>query len=185
MKATGIVRRIDELGRVVIPKEIRRTLRIREGDPLEIYTDEEGEVILKKYSPIEDLSDFANEYAESLHKILGHIACVADKDVIVAVAGIPQARFKKEKISEDLERIINEKKMVLANRANKDTIYPLLEREGGQTEYTSQVIVPIISGGESIGAVILLSKEPNVAMGDTELKIAQAAAAFIGKQMEQ
>ncbi|MBM7582457.1 AbrB family transcriptional regulator (stage V sporulation protein T) [Caldicoprobacter guelmensis] len=185
MKATGIVRRIDELGRVVIPKEIRRTLRIREGDPLEIYTDEEGEVILKKYSPIEDLSDLADEYVESLHKILGHITCVSDKDFIVAVAGIPQARFKKEKISEDLERIINEKKMVLANRANKDAIYPVLEKEGGQIDYTAQVIVPIISGGESIGAVILLSKEPNITMGDTEMKIAQAAAAFIGKQMEQ
>lgn len=185
MKATGIVRRIDELGRVVIPKEIRRTLRIREGDPLEIFTDHEGEVILKKYSPIGELSDFAGEYAESLHKILGHIACVTDKDVVVAVAGDPKTHWKKEKISTDLEHIIKEKKVVMANRSNGDVICHVIEKEAEQAEYTAQVIAPIVSGGEANGAVILLSKEPGVAMGDTEMKIAEAAAAFIGKQMEQ
>ena len=93
MKATGIVRRIDDLGRVVIPKEIRRTLRIREGDPLEIFVDREGEVILKKYSPIGELGDFAKEYADSLYEALGHIACIADRDTIVAVSGAPKKEF--------------------------------------------------------------------------------------------
>ena len=87
MKATGIVRRIDDLGRVVIPKEIRRTLRIREGDPLEIFTDREGGVILKKYSPIGELSEFATGYAETLAKTTGHIACITDKDTVIAVSG--------------------------------------------------------------------------------------------------
>src|SRR5690606_11016659 len=87
MKATGIVRRIDDLGRVVIPKEIRRTLRIREGDPLEIFVDRDGEVILKKYSPIGELGDFAKEYAESLHESTGHITMICDRDTIIAVAG--------------------------------------------------------------------------------------------------
>ena len=91
MKATGIVRRIDDLGRVVIPKEIRRTMRIREGDPLEIFTDREGEVILKKYSPIGELGEFATEYADSLNEALGHISCIADKDTIIAVAGAPKS----------------------------------------------------------------------------------------------
>ena len=96
MKATGIVRRIDDLGRVVIPKEIRRTLRIREGDPLEIFTDRGGEVILKKYSPMVDLSYFAQEYADSLAETTGHIAIIADQDEIVAVGGAPRRSFKNK-----------------------------------------------------------------------------------------
>ena len=88
MKATGIVRRIDDLGRVVVPKEIRRILRIREGDPLEIFTDKDGEIILKKYSPIGELSSFAQQYVESTAQILGCPVCVSDRDQIIAVAGI-------------------------------------------------------------------------------------------------
>ena len=98
MKATGIVRRIDDLGRVVIPKEIRRTLRIREGDPLEIFVDREGEVILKKYSPIGELGDFAKEYADSLHEAIGHIALIADRDNIITVAGAPKKEFLNKAI---------------------------------------------------------------------------------------
>ena len=90
MRATGIVRRIDELGRVVIPKEIRRTLRIREGDPLEIYTDRDGEVILKKYSPIGEMSSFAKDYTESLFRSLGHIAVIVDRYQVVAASGLPR-----------------------------------------------------------------------------------------------
>ena len=87
MKATGIVRRIDDLGRVVIPKEIRRTLRIREGDPLEIFTDREGGIILKKYSPINELTGFSREYAESLQDVIGHIILISDKDAFISVSG--------------------------------------------------------------------------------------------------
>ncbi len=185
MKATGIVRRIDDLGRVVIPKEIRRTLRIREGDPLEIFTDREGEVILKKYSPIGELSEFATEYVESLNKILGHIACVTDKDVVVAVAGEARKYLRNERISSDMERIINDKKVVVTNLSQQDTIYRISNNEPDKPEYTAQVFAPIVSAGESIGAVVLLSKDPDVTMGETESKIAEAAAAFLGKQMEQ
>lgn len=91
MKATGVVRRIDDLGRVVIPKEIRKVHRIKEGDPLEIFTDKEGEIILKKYSPIGELSEFASSYAETISKTTGHITCITDKDTVIAVSG----RFKK------------------------------------------------------------------------------------------
>ena len=87
MKATGIVRRIDDLGRIVIPKEIRRTLRIRESDPLEIFTDREGEIILKKYSPIGEMSTFAKQYAESLAQVSGHTALITDRDQFIAVSG--------------------------------------------------------------------------------------------------
>jgi len=93
MKATGIVRRIDELGRVVVPKEIRRTLRIREGDPLEIFTDRNGEIILKKYSPMGELGAFAKEYVEALNKSLGHIAMICDRDSVIATAGVQKKEY--------------------------------------------------------------------------------------------
>ncbi|MGB9813773.1 MAG: stage V sporulation protein T [Thermovenabulum sp.] len=186
MKATGIVRRIDDLGRVVIPKEIRRTLRIREGDPLEIFTDREGEVILKKYSPIGELGDFAREYAEALHDSLGHIACISDRDTIIAVSGAPKKELMEKPISSDLEAVMNERKTVLISKTSeKEYVKITTDDEDGKIRYTSQVIVPIIAEGDPIGAVILLSKEPNVAMGELEVKVAETAAGFLSRQMEQ
>jgi AbrB family transcriptional regulator (stage V sporulation protein T) len=182
MKATGIVRRIDDLGRVVIPKEIRRTMRIREGDPLEIFTDREGEVILKKYSPIGELSDFAKEYAESIQQATGHITCISDKDNIIAVIGITKKEYMGKKVSKELEEIIQNKKTI--NLENEKTI-KIVEDQEGETTFTAQVASPIVSQGDAIGAVILLSKENQIKMGDVEIKLAETAANFLGKQMEQ
>ncbi|MBM7855973.1 AbrB family transcriptional regulator (stage V sporulation protein T) [Desulfohalotomaculum tongense] len=186
MKATGIVRRIDDLGRVVIPKEIRRTLRIREGDPLEIFVDREGEVILKKYSPIGELGDFAKEYADSLHEALGHIACIADRDVIIAVSGAPKKELLNKPIGPLVERVMEERKAIIINNPEDDPA----AREGsiiddGNLKYTCEVIAPIIAEGDPIGAVILASKESDVKMGELELKLAETAAGFLAKQMEQ
>ncbi|HHU51016.1 MAG TPA: stage V sporulation protein T [Firmicutes bacterium] len=187
MKATGIVRRIDDLGRVVIPKEIRRTLRIREGDPLEIFVDREGEVILKKYSPIGELGDFAKEYAESLHESTGHIALIADRDIVVAVAGASKKEFLDKAISKAVESAIEDRRVVLMPKPG-DHKYcetcAVLDDEG-ECDFTAQVIAPIIAEGDPIGAVILTSREPGVVMGDMELKIAETAAGFLAKQMEQ
>lgn len=183
MKATGIVRRIDDLGRVVIPKEIRRTLRIREGDPLEIFTDKEGQVILKKYSPIGELSEFAKEYAESLHQSSGHITCIADKDTIIAVSGASKKEFLEKSISSDLERILQEKSTYIAKSTDDKKVSILADEN--EKRYTSEVIAPIISEGDTIGAVIFLSTDPNTKMGELEAKLAQSAAGFLGKQMEQ
>ncbi|ADL06891.1 stage V sporulation protein T [Thermosediminibacter oceani] len=184
MKATGIVRRIDDLGRVVIPKEIRRTLRIREGDPLEIFTDREGEVILKKYSPIGELAEFAKEYTEALHDSLGHIACIADRDAIIAVSGTPKKELMDKPLSSSMEAILEERKPVLIARTNeKEYVRITADDEDGKVRYTSQVIVPIIADGDPIGAVILLTKDPNVAMGELELKVAETAAGFLSRQM--
>ncbi len=184
MKATGIVRRIDDLGRVVIPKEIRRTLRIREGDPLEIFTDKDGEVILKKYSPIGELSDFATQYAESLHKTSGHITCITDRDTIIAVSGASKREFLEKPLSPDLERIIEEK-TTLVVKSPDDKAISITADESSDKKYTSQVVTPIISEGDPIGAVILLSTDPDTRMGEVEAKLAQSAAGFLGKQMEQ
>lgn len=186
MKATGIVRRIDDLGRVVIPKEIRRTLRIREGDPLEIFVDREGEVILKKYSPIGELGDFAKEYADSLYEALGHIACIADRDNIIAVSGAPKKEFLNKPIGNAVEKVMEDRKAIIINNPGED---PFCKDcaivEDGECKYSAEVIAPIISEGDPIGAVILASKEPNVKMGEMELKLAETAAGFLAKQMEQ
>lgn len=184
MKATGIVRRIDDLGRVVIPKEIRRTLRIREGDPLEIFTDKDGEVILKKYSPIGELGDFATQYADSIHKTSGHITCIADRDTIIAVSGASKKEFLEKSLSTEVERIIEEKN-TLVIKSSDDKSITILADEGTDKKYTSQVVSPIISEGDPIGAVMLLSSDPNIKMGEVEAKLAQSAASFLGKQMEQ
>lgn len=185
MKATGIVRRIDELGRVVIPKEIRRTLRIREGTPLEIFTDRDGEVILKKYSPIGELSDFAKEYTESLYKSLGHVAIICDKDVIVAVSGAGKKEYTEKPVSEDLEEVMQSRKPVLINQASGERPMAIGSDEEDTSIYSAQVIVPVLAEGEAIGAVIMLSKQPGVSMSDVEMKVAQTAAGFVGRQMEQ
>lgn len=182
MKATGIVRRIDDLGRVVIPKEIRRTLRIREGDPLEIFTDREGGVILKKYSPIGELTDFSKEYAESLQQSIGHIVLIADKDAFISVSGSPKKDYMERKVSQELEALMEERKAVLINDQSKTVP---LHNDEEQGKYTSQVIAPIIAEGDAIGAVIILSKQNDEKLGELELKLAETASAFLGKQMEQ
>ncbi|WP_040213837.1 stage V sporulation protein T [Clostridium polynesiense] len=184
MKATGIVRRIDDLGRVVIPKEIRRTLRIREGDPLEIFTDREGGVILKKYSPIEELTDFSKEYAEALQQTIGHIILIADKDAFISVSGAPKKDFIEKKISSELEKIIDDRKTVLIGD-NNGKIIPLYNDEDPQEKYFYQVISPIIAEGDAIGAVVIISKQAGEKLGELEIKLAETASAFLGKQMEQ
>lgn len=184
MKATGIVRRIDDLGRVVIPKEIRRTLRIREGDPLEIYTDRDGEVILKKYSPIGELGEFADAYAESLHNTSGHIIVVADRDSIIAVSGGSRKELLEKTLSPDIEKVIENRDMFIALSEESQRI-PVITDEKGSTKYTSQVISPIISEGDAIGAVMMLSTDPKIKMGDVEAKLVQSASGFLGRHMEQ
>jgi len=180
MKATGIVRRIDDLGRVVIPKEIRRTLRIREGDPLEIFTDREGEIILKKYSPIGELGTFAKEYAETLAKTSGHITCIVDKDQIIAVSGGAKKEFMEKHISRELEATINNRQVLSATRKESKFV-PVLEDDDTDS-YNNQVVAPIISEGDVLGAVVLLSADKK--MGEVEDKLALTAAGFLGKQME-
>lgn len=185
MKATGIVRRIDDLGRVVIPKEIRRTLRIREGDPLEIFVDREGEVILKKYSPIGELGDFAQEYADSLYDAIGHICLIADRDNIIAVAGAPKREFMNKPIASAVEKVMEDRKPVIINDPQEHKYCRECVLEGDECKFTAEVVAPIISEGDPIGAVIICSKQPDVKMTELELKLVETAATFLAKQMEQ
>lgn len=178
MKATGIVRRIDDLGRVVIPKEIRRTMRIREGDPLEIYTDNDGEVIFKKYSPIGELSHFANQYAEVLSKTCGLPVLISDRDVIVSSFGIPRKDTVEHRITEELEATLEQRKTFIY-----DGVHKILAAEG--IERPVSVASPILAAGDLTGTVVLLLGENPVKPSDTEIKLATAAASFLAKQMEE
>jgi AbrB family transcriptional regulator (stage V sporulation protein T) len=187
MKATGIVRRIDDLGRVVIPKEIRRTLRIREGDPLEIFVDREGEVILKKYSPIGELGDFAKEYAEALYENVGHVAMITDRDVVVAISGGNKREFLGRPLGKLLERCLEERKTVVMNDLNAQTDENdqiIVSGDGREYTLRAQVIAPIIAQGDPIGTVVIASKDSSAQLGETEVKLVETAACFLAKQME-
>ena len=162
MKATGIVRRIDDLGRVVIPKEIRRTMRIREGDPLEIYTEKDGEVIFKKYSPIGELGDFAVTYAETLNK----------------TAGVSKKEFLEKRVSPDIENLMSEKESF-----KSQGIEPGISIAEGNEQYNAGVVVPIVSEGDTIGSVIFVMNDRRDPT-ETEVKLAEAAAGFLGRHME-
>ncbi len=183
MKATGVVRRIDDLGRIVIPKEIRKVLRIKEGDPLEVFTDREGQIILKKYSPIGELSEFATEYAETLAKTTGHIACITDKDTVIAVSGASKKEYLEQAVSKDLEKIMDDKEAYIS-KENNNIAVPVTQNDKGDKKNNSQVVYPIISDGDVIGSVVLLSKDANTKMSEVENKVVQSAANFLGTQME-
>ncbi|GLF92533.1 stage V sporulation protein T [Bacillus safensis] len=177
MKATGIVRRIDDLGRVVIPKEIRRTLRIREGDPLEIFVDRDGEVILKKYSPISELGDFAKEYADALFDSLGHSILICDRDTYIAVSGSSKKEYLNKSISDLLERTMDQRNSVLEESKKEIQLI-----DGIDDDVSAYTIAPIVANGDPIGAVVLFSKERS--MGEVEHKAAETAAGFLARQME-
>ena len=182
MKATGIVRRIDDLGRVVIPKEIRRTMRIREGDPLEIYTDREGEVIFKKYSPIGELAVFAGEYAETLHKTCALSVVICDRDAIIATAGVPRKEYADKPLADEMEKII-ESRTLYVWREGTD---PVSVIEG--SAHTVRCAMPILSEGDIVGCVVSLSngekEDKKIPSVDVETKLIQTAAGFLGRQLE-
>ncbi len=177
MNATGNVRRIDDLGRVVIPKEIRRTMRIREGDPLEIFTEKDGEVIFKKYSPIGELGEFAITYAETLSKTSGKAALITDRDNIIAVSGLPKKELLERRVSSDVESVMNDKQ---AFRSASGDGIAVAE---GLDKYSADIVVPIVSEGDTIGSVIFIMKDGESA-SEIDSKLAESAAGFLGKHME-
>lgn len=182
MKATGIVRRIDDLGRVVIPKEIRRTLRIKEGTPLEIFTDREGEIILKKYSPIGELSIFAKEYAEALAQATGLLVCITDHDQVVAASGNGSRELAGKEISRELEKLIAEREGKCFQPGERGKI-PVTESHG--EIQGAEILQPVLCAGDAIGAVILIGRNEKHVFGNTEKMLVQTAAGFLGRQMEQ
>lgn len=176
MKATGIVRRIDDLGRVVVPKEIRRTLRIREGDPLEIFTDRDGEIILKKYSPIEELGEFAQQFCDAASQILNTTVCVSDHDTFIAAAGKEKKMFIGRMIHHELEQFIDKRK-TSSTRMEPDSFPELLDSVHFQNEH--QVAVTIICQGDAVGSVVIPYCDD-----DHSMILARTGAALLSIQME-
>jgi looped-hinge helix DNA binding domain, AbrB family len=179
MKATGIVRRIDDLGRVVIPKEIRRTMRIREGDPLEIYTEKDGEVIFKKYSPMGELSDFAEQICESMHKTTECPAVVCDRDSVIAAAGAGRKEILDRHISPELEEIMENRKGYQEEAGGRKV--PITDGDGAPI---AAVAVPIITEGDVLGCVVFIERSDGVRVTEVERKLANTVAGFLGRQME-
>lgn len=180
MKATGIVRRIDDLGRVVIPKEIRRTMRIREGDPLEIYTSVDGEVIFRKYSPVGEISTSATQYVEVLAKIGGCPAIICDRDNVVAVAGMQKKEVLERRISHSLEDLIEQRKNYIYKSADDKKLMPI---EG--VDRWALVCSPIMAAGDVSGAIMILSGDGTDFATTTHNVLIQAASMYFGKQMEE
>ena len=174
MKATGIVRRIDDLGRVVIPKEIRRTMRIREGDPLEIYTTRDGEVIFKKYSLIGGLEEFAAQFCDTLSRSTDFSAAVTDRDAVIAIAGAGKKELLGKPVSPALEQVMDQRGLYCGEGVAVSD-----ENE----QFRAAVAAPILCGGDVLGAVLFLSPDGKPA-GETEWKLAQTVASFLGKHME-
>ena len=179
MKATGIVRRVDDLGRIVIPKEIRRTLRIREGDPLEIYTEKDGGVIFRKYSPMGDLQDFAAQLCEAIGANTGRIAAVADRDSIIALHGAPKRELVDKPNSPALERIMEQRRNY--RYQSGDHLIPATEESD---KYHLGVAAPILCQGDLMGCVMLLLGDDRTPLQEADQRLAQTVAGFLGKQME-
>ena len=178
MKATGIVRRIDDLGRVVIPKEIRRTMRIREGDPLEIYTDKEGGVIFKKYSLMGGLADFSSQMCETLNKTTGQIAVITDRDTCLSAAGCARRELADKRVSSEMEELMEHRQIY-----QYDGGTPISVTEGGD-KYLVSAAAPILSEGDVLGCVLFAVTDPENRTGEIEYKLVQTIAGFLGRHME-
>lgn len=178
MKATGVVRRIDDLGRVVIPKEIRRTMRIREGDPLEIYTSGDGEVVFKKYSPISSISSYSAMYAEVLSKSAGLPCIICDKDHVISVAGIPKKELLERRISPLLEEAMDQRKIL----AHVDESAPPIKPVEGVERYAVASGL-IVVGGDVCGTILLLS-DKNTLATELQLKLVEIGGALLAKQLD-
>lgn len=176
MKATGIVRRIDDLGRVVIPKEIRRTLRIREGDPLEIYTDREGEVIFKKYSPMGEMGTMAAELAEALARTAGMSCAVCDRDAVIAAAGSAKKDILEKSVSPELEQMM-EQRVICERGTDSLGEIPLAGRDG----YSVVTAAPVITEGDVSGCVAFVSDKEDAVSSEVLLSLCQSAAQFLAR----
>ena len=179
MKATGIVRRIDDLGRVVIPKEIRRTMRIREGAPLEIFTNKDGEVIFKKYSPIGEISEYVDVYAETVNKGTANTTVITDKDTILAASGEKKRQLADKKISPEIEKMLEERKTYVYRIGD-----PRIPISDGTENCHAGIVCPLISDSDVIGGIIVLIRNDGAAPSETDVKITETAATLFSRQLE-
>lgn len=176
MRATGIIRKIDDLGRIVVPKELRRVLKIREGDPVEIYTDSQGQIILKKYSPIGEMGENVTTYAALIAQMSGCRVLLTDREQVVAVEGRGKKELEGRRISKEMEHILEDRSLVNTGKTKKP-----VEIVEGETMADVQIICPILCESDVIGAIVLLGSDKQKELGELEGKIANMAAAFLGR----
>ena len=181
MKATGIVRRIDELGRVVIPKEIRRTLRLKDGDPVEIFT-ERDELMLKKYSPIAALEQFSESTAKTLHDLTGMLSIICDTDEVLYACGDGRKSYMGRHLSDRMDKILKDRRMYIAHRSDNAEIHPIVKAQ--EDEIAAEIVVPIIAGGDCLGAVVAISHDGNARLESGTIKLCQLTAAILAQQFE-
>lgn len=184
MKPTGIIRRIDDLGRVVIPKEIRRSLRIKEGDPLEIFIDGTNGIFFKKYSPIKVLSNFIEGYTQSISDTIGHIVCISDSDTIISVSGTPKKELMDKRISHAVKNAINKQFTLVGKGTNNEGMIDITKEEDNPYGYSYCIVEPIVVLGDPIGAIIILTKDPNIELGEFENKFVKATAKLLSNQIK-
>ena len=181
MQETGIVRRIDELGRVVIPKEMRKTLRIKEGDPLEIYTDKDH-LVFRKYSPISTINDYVQAVADGIEELSEKICLITDNDTVIYVSKGKLKDTVGKNVSERLLKILNERKSVVVSRLDGGTVIPITVDDDFGAE--NQIIVPIISGGDCFGSIVIFDKDKDSRFSSADVKFIQLGATFLSKQFD-
>lgn len=179
MKATGIIRKIDDLGRIVIPKEMRKTLRIREGDSLEIYVERNGEIVLKRYAPLGEIIDEINIYAEVLYKSTGFNVCITDNKEVIAISGATKRKYIDSKLSDELIYILEMRELYINK---KDRSVKITQKD--DIAYSTQIIAPIISDADLIGSIIFFSDEVKKTISEVDLAQIKTAVNFLAKQME-
>lgn len=181
MQETGIVRRIDELGRIVVPKEMRKTMRIREGDPLEIYLEKDC-LVFRKYSPVKSISANAKSIADGIDALIGKACLITDSDKIIYAS---KSRFKHligKSVSSEAEKVFENRKSRIESRSNGGQIIPLYDADDFQ--YENQIIVPIISNGDCLGSVIIFDDDKFNRLSVNDLKFVQLGATFLSKQFD-
>jgi len=180
MKATGIIRRIDDLGRIVLPKEIRKSLKIKEGDMLEIYVQDSGIIMLEKYEPMDSLSKVADQYAESIADITGYTVCISTDSYVLSAAGPSKKEYLRKDLSGEVINILNER---IAWNNKNDKVISII-KDDLKAKYSAQIVIPIIDDGDVIGSIILLSKDSNKHVGELDITIAKLATTLLTRQIE-
>ena len=179
MKTTGIVRRIDDLGRLVIPKELRKTLRIKEGDPLEIYASEDV-LMLKKYSPVVTISSYAQIIADGIQTITEKPCLITDGDTVIYASGNNYKDIIGKNLTNEMEQVLRDRKSIILNKSDGAKIIAVAENS--QIDAENQIIVPMVAGGDCFGSIVLFDKDKSSRFSSVDVKLLQLGSSFLTAQ---
>ena len=180
MRATGIVRRIDDLGRIVLPKEIRKNLKIKEGDMLEIYVQDNGCIMLEKYEPMDNLVKIADQYVEVIANVTGLNVCITTDSYVISAMGKSKKEYLRKDLSDNVVNLLEER---IVWSSKNESVIPLFKNDD-KSKYSSQIIIPIIDEGDVIGSVIAFSCDSGTIVKESDITIIKVATSLLEKQME-